>query len=354
MSNILRAIRIPALAALAVAATLVVGGHARTATAPDLSAPAATPPLSLLTYNVHGLPWPLASGRDAAFAGIAGRLRALRALGAQPHIVVLQEAFTAPAKRIGAEAGYRYLALGPSAADRSSAAVDASDRRFERGESWLKGEGLGKFADSGLVLLSDYPVLRVRRVAYPDYACAGFDCLANKGVLLVALRLPDGSTVQVATTHLVSRFATDVADDRNFYAYRRELDTLAAFLRAAADPGVPLILAGDFNVGVAPGRLETLEQALTAAWKGLGYAPPVDAMRRCVATRPACSGTASRDASLSLTLARDWQLVGAAAADPVRVKGIRVLFGRAPDGTMLSDHVGYEADYAFAGPRRTG
>jgi hypothetical protein len=105
---------------------------------------------------------------------------------------------------------------------------------------------------------------------------------------------------------------------------------------------------------VAPGRLETLSQAIARAWKGLGYAPPVDAMRCCVARRPACSGTASRDASLSLTLARDWQLIGSAAADPVRVGRIRVLFGHEPDGAMLSDHVGYEADYAFAGPRRAG
>src|SRR6478735_10191093 len=59
-------------------------------------------PLSILTYNVHGLPWPIASNRSKSLRRIADRLAALRRMGLQPSIVVLQEAFTTDAKDIGA------------------------------------------------------------------------------------------------------------------------------------------------------------------------------------------------------------------------------------------------------------
>ncbi|MDB5670147.1 MAG: Endonuclease/exonuclease/phosphatase [Alphaproteobacteria bacterium] len=343
--------------AAATAGLLLVSGLGRTAEAPSLVPPAQSPALSILTYNVHGLPWPLASGRPAAFGAIAQRLQSLRALGAQPHIVVLQEAFTPAAKRIGVEAGYRYIAFGPSARTAGNPAHTAADRRFEAGGSWFRGEGLGKFTDSGLVLLSDYPIVKVSRAAFPDYACAGFDCLANKGVLLASVKVPGiAHPVAVATTHLVSRFATGVADARNFYAYRREVDMLAGFLRANADPESAIVLAGDFNVGIAPGRRAALLGEVASAWRGEGYAPVADALRTCLSKGPECPGASESDAAFSLHRGRDWQLFAAAPGYRLAVTGIRILFGHAPDGEMLSDHVGYEADYALASApaRRAG
>ncbi|MFD2497805.1 hypothetical protein ACFSTI_01610 [Rhizorhabdus histidinilytica] len=71
------------------------------------------PGLSVMTYNIEGCP-----GRSGWAARRrsprSARLEALRLLGEQPHIVVLQEAFTDQAKRIGVEGGYRYIVNGPA------------------------------------------------------------------------------------------------------------------------------------------------------------------------------------------------------------------------------------------------
>ena len=75
----------------ALAATLSAGGDARE----DIGIP--TPmtaveqaqALSVMTYNVNGLPWPIALGRDAALGRIADRLAGMRRAGRQPHIVLL-------------------------------------------------------------------------------------------------------------------------------------------------------------------------------------------------------------------------------------------------------------------------
>lgn len=68
--------------------------------------------LAVLTYNVKGLSWPVASGRDEALARIGARLAAMRRQGRQAGVVVLQEAFTAQAKAIGTAAGYAWQVQG--------------------------------------------------------------------------------------------------------------------------------------------------------------------------------------------------------------------------------------------------
>jgi len=307
--------------------------------------------LSLLTYNVHGLPWPLALGRDEAFGTIAARLRQLRAAGAQPHIVVLQEAFTAAAEQIGQEAGYRYEAEGPPAEMRSDAPPTSADLKFESGKSWLKGEGLGKALDSGLMILSDYPILAVRRAAFPDYACAGYDCLANKGVLMAVVRPPGSATpVEIVTTHLNSHAASGVGDRRSTYAYQRQTDTLARFLKANAIPGYPMVFAGDFNVGQRPVRQFALLSRIGAALRSDGYRMPQDALHDCTRLGAACPGAASPDARTALARGRDWQFFAASPRYAMGVRDIRILFGHEPLGGMLSDHIGYEADYRLAAP----
>ena len=292
------------------------------------------PGLSVMTYNIEGLPWPVRFGRDAAFLQISARLRALRMAGEQPHIVVLQEAFTDDAKRIGGDAGYRAPAIAPR------------DRDFQLGARLLSGERSGKLVDSGLEILSDYPILSVRRMAFPRYACAGFDCLANKGAVLATIAVPGmDMPLAVVDVHLNSRRASRVADDRSLYAYQRQIDALDQFLATSLKAGTPLILAGDFNVGNRPSRLAYFT-AHMRKWSADTPGGVKDALRTCFAQTGTCGATLPADAAFSMRRARDWQLSFPGTSTALAVDGLAAPFGHDIDGAMLSDHVGYVAYYA--------
>ena len=304
--------------------------------------------LSLLTYNVEGLPWPFARDRPPAFARIADRLRRLRSAGQAPQVVALQEAFTGEAQAIGREAGYPYVVAGPSEAEPNGAAPSPADSGFEAGAHWWHGEMDGKLVGSGLMMLSDYPILRVRRMAYPAFACAGFDCLANKGALLVTLRIPGApSPVDIVTTHLNSRWHSFVSDERSLYAYRRETDYLSAFIARWHDPAFPLIVAGDFNAGWAPPRWSALRQAI-GSWQGA--APFEDAISEVARARIAAGVPLPGDMHAILRRAEDWQFFTSGRSAALAALAVRIPFGHEPDGTMLSDHIGYTALYRF-GPQ---
>src|SRR5437899_11582987 len=117
-----------------------------------LNAPPTSPAeLSVMSYNVHGVPWPFALGRPKALSEIGAPLAKRRAAGDQPHLVLLQEAFTADAKAIAREAGYAYAVTGPARDDRAADPASADSRQFLRGASMLKGEADGTIEDSGLM-----------------------------------------------------------------------------------------------------------------------------------------------------------------------------------------------------------
>ncbi|MDK4807533.1 MAG: endonuclease/exonuclease/phosphatase family protein [Novosphingobium aromaticivorans] len=296
--------------------------------------------LSVLTYNVKGLPWPVALGRNAALESIATRLRDMRLSGRAPQIVVLQEAFTGEAQAIGAAAGYRVIVSGPGADTPGSTTMSAADRAYASRARWWKGETEGKFVGSGLQILSDYPVESVHRLAFPAFACAGYDCLANKGAVLATLNIPGmAMPVDVFTTHLNSRRASGVEDDRTIYAYRRQVGSLTQFIRANHDPRNPLIVAGDFNVGSAPPRRTVLFTQVRTNWTSNGpIRDAFDAFQQR-------GGVLGQDAAWSFRRARDWQFFSGGTAASLELTGIEVPFGRERSGGMLSDHVGYTVHY---------
>ncbi len=217
-------VRLPRLMAMAPLLLGAIAPHAAAATATRPAAPAATTALSVMAYNVKGLPWPITSDRTADFARIEARLRSMRARRAQPHVIILQEAFTAPAKAIARRSGYRYIVEGPSRELQSPVLPRASDRPFIDGASFFKGERSSKQVGSGLILASDYPILSVHREAFPAFACAGYDCLANKGLLMVTIKVPGNATpVTVVTTHMNSKKSSGVSQARSLSAYRRQV-----------------------------------------------------------------------------------------------------------------------------------
>jgi len=209
-----------------------------------------------MTYNVHGLPWPIVPDRTADLNAIGDRLAAMRRHGDAPQIVVLQEAFTATADGIAARAGYPYILRGPAAGEVSSLASTGTPDEIFR----MRGEGWGAFLPSGLILMSEYPIVQSWHAAFPRADCAGFDCLANKGALFARVAVPGVPVpVQIATAHMNSRLATDTPGIHADEAYVREAQSLNQFIQAHADSRQPLILAADLNVSWSPTRLASIE-----------------------------------------------------------------------------------------------
>jgi endonuclease/exonuclease/phosphatase family metal-dependent hydrolase len=302
-----------------------------------------------MTYNVEGLPWPLRIGRSEALDSISRRLLQMRAAGRQPHVVVLQEAFTADAKRVGRESGYRYVIDGPGRDDLNDTPPTRADTAFAASARFLNGERSGRILDSGLQILSDYPVLAVRRAPFPQYACAGFDCLANKGMLMALIAVPGSSTpVAVVTVHLNSHKASHAPYERADYAYRRQINAIDRFLTENVAPGLPLVVAGDFNVGKIEGRRTYLMRHASQWWNGRGGAHMSNAYDDCEIQQFACGRFLDADARYSFKHARDWQFMMPGRETALKVARIAVPFGHDNQGLMLSDHIGYVAYYHFA------
>ena len=108
--------------------------------------------LSVLTYNVWGLPGLLGTDRKARFERLGATLNAY-------DVVTLQETFSDDIELIKASAGFPY----PYRHDNSTL---------------LKG-------GSGLYTLSKYPILTTGYQAFGH--CSGLDCLVRKGVLMAGL-----------------------------------------------------------------------------------------------------------------------------------------------------------------------
>lgn len=316
------------------------------AATPHRTSPApAAAALSIMAYNVKGLPWPITSDRTADFERIEARLLAMRAHGVQPHVVILQEAFTAPARAIARRSGYRYVVEGPSRDLPSPVRARASDRPFIDGASFLKGERSGKQLSSGLLLASDYPILSVRREAFPAFACAGYDCLANKGILMATIAVPGSATpVTVVTTHMNSKKSSGVGTARSLYAYRRQVEVIDAFIARYRDPDLPVILAGDFNASSAERRTYLTVHSATN-WTTKRRFPIDNALQHCLKPDEPCGRAIPSIAATVFRKGRDWQFFSPGYRASIQAIAMAVPFGRERDGTMLSDHVGYGVTY---------
>ncbi|RVT91275.1 endonuclease/exonuclease/phosphatase family protein [Sphingomonas crocodyli] len=296
--------------------------------------------ISVLTYNVEALPWPIKSGRGEDLARIAERLRMLRQAGVAPHIVVLQEAFTEDARAIGRLAGYRYQAFGPAAeASRTDMPLPAD---FVAKRSWYLGERSAPVLSSGLAIFSDFPILATRSAAFA--ACAGLDCGANKGVLVATVKAPGmAEPIEIATTHLNCRKSSMTSPQRNLTAYRAQLDAVDRLIGGTKHVR---LFAGDFNVH-SIGRLEAL-QAHGRRWN-MAPATAMGVVRKpamfCGQGRGECGLDLPIASNLPLAHATDWQFFAGTDATAIRPVRRLPLFGREADGTMLSDHIGYSVVY---------
>lgn len=294
--------------------------------------------ISVLTYNVRGLPWPLASGRAKALKAIGAELATMRRDGRQPDVVLIQEGFRGEVGALVKASGYRYWARGPSRSERASGAGPKNGRRYATVRYPSFGEGWGKFTGAGLHVLSDAPITDVKDTPYRY--CAGLDCLANKGVMLARLALPGApSEIDIVNTHLNSRRAAKVPIARSLRAHNLQTEELIAFINAHRDVDRPLLVGGDFNVRDAPDRYDYRS----------AERPFQVVSEFCNRAANPCVGQAPGNPAARPWL-RSQDLQAFAGAGPVTVRPIRIetLFGASKSGPRLSDHDGYLVRYRLS------
>lgn len=293
--------------------------------------------LSILTYNVKGLPWPAALGRDDALDAIGKRLSLMRRRGVQPKIVLLQEAFTDDAEAIGRTAGYRYMVRGPSSRERLRSAPLGGNYAEEA--QWSKGETSGPVVNSGLVILSDFPIERVKTLAFPDGACAGFDCLATKGMVIAWVQIPGlDAPLAIANTHLNSRRSTHVSRTRADEAFAWQSAAIRDFVESEVESDAPIIFGGDFNAGRAAPRRAAFEANLP-----LGPHQE-DALATAVTNRSILSSsqTAAFD---TVKRNRDKILFRSGSGTKITPQLGWVPFGEEKNSPPLSDHTGFVVSF---------
>ena len=293
--------------------------------------------IDVLTYNVEGLPWPLRSGRRRALARIGAELGAMRARGEAPHIVLIQEGFIGATGELIAASGYANAIAGPDRHQRPPPTPELSDRAFREAGRRSRGERLGKWWHGGLYLLSDFPVRE--HWVWPFRHCAGFDCLANKGVQFARLEVPGLPVpLQVFNLHLNSRGASGERLERTNPAHRLQVDELDYFLERVYHPDLPLVFGGDFNTRRSSERFGHLEAR-----------HPFPIVRHyCAVTVDDCEVRMSFDGDEPWLDTQD--LIGFQSGAGVELRPIRVeaVLDQPANGGTLSDHDGYRVRFRFS------
>lgn len=245
--------------------------------------------LRLVTYNIWGLPsWMSGAGRGR-YPKIARELQRL-----DPDLILLQEAWTARAKRAAPANGHWSVA------------------RAARQHSF--------FQQCGLVTLSRFPIIGGQ--FYPFSRAAFPDRFVNKGVLKVTLELPDGSLLNVWNVHL--------QDGGSIGIRLSQVRELVSRVEAAEDGQVADLVGGDFNC--KPGSLvySELANSLGPSLQQLSGAAPFVTWDG-LSAKPGAGQTL------------DHIFVRGRGAFPV-VSGVpRVAFSAPTLRERLSDHLGIEA-----------
>jgi endonuclease/exonuclease/phosphatase family metal-dependent hydrolase len=294
--------------------------------------------LSVLIYNVEGLPWPARSNRAERLDEIARQLGAMRARGEAPDVVLLQEAFTPRAARIPIEAGYPNFVRGPRRTERLERIPEERPRLPGR-RSFRHGERFGTFLSSGLAAASDYPILDAWSEPFHRRECAGYDCLANKGAMLVRLWVPGvPAPVDIFNTHMNSRRSTGVPEERSLAAHRLQTDRSAEFIERVRDPANPLIFGGDFNMAQAPLRAEHF----------FDRKPYAIVHHYCLAVSRSCEIKMSWDGDEPWMDTQDLQGFDDGAAVRVRPIRIEAMFDEPWQGAPLADHDGLLVTYRLS------
>lgn len=173
----------------------------------------------VMTFNVKGLPFSwLDQGR---YEAIGLKFNEMRQKGEAPEIVALQEAFDPATDAIMLLSGYPYSAKGP--------------------------KSQGTRVNSGLVIMSEYPILKTNSMIYRD--CIGFDCLSIKSILHTRIQVPGlERPLDMYTTHLnADPDMPGTPREDTEYVRLKQTQEAVEFIFRTWDQKNPLIIAADFN-----------------------------------------------------------------------------------------------------------
>jgi hypothetical protein len=268
---------------------------------------------------------------------IGDKLRTLRAEGRAPDVVLIQEGFSDDTKLIAARGGYAFHAQGTTRADALKIENETAGADFLAAADWTKGESFGPLTGSGLHAFSRFPIVRTDAAAFGRHACAGYDCLAGKGVLGAHIDIPGvPGGVAVFTTHLNANKRAGVSQTRSGHAYALQLDRLKTFMAAHLDTPAPVIFGGDFNIKNQRQRQAQAAQLLADFSTVHHY---------CDANGADCRQGYHGDRRSGWLEPRDIQ--GFRNGARVRIQPVEVtaLFDGGDDGAMFSDHAGYLVRY---------
>jgi endonuclease/exonuclease/phosphatase family metal-dependent hydrolase len=231
----------------------------------------------------------MTGARSGRYPKIARELERL-----DPDIILLQEAWTAKARR-SAPAGGRWAV----------ARADGQHTFFQQ---------------SGLITLSKFPILGGQfypfsRAAYPDR-------FVNKGALKVTVRLPDGRMLNVWNVHLQDGGSAELR--------LSQVRELAARVQAADDGQVADLVGGDFNCTPRSDLCGELVKSLGPSVQQLGGAEPF-------VTWDGLSAKPGAGQTLDYIFIRGQEILQNPQAAP------RAVFAAGSPDQRLSDHLGMEA-----------
>ena len=297
--------------------------------------------LSIMTYNIEGLRWPARTGRKPFLEKINAELDAMDGKGILPDIVVFQEAFSTTALRTASFAPHPVFALGPRRKTKSSFAK--TDDPALRKRNWLRGEWGIKAFGSGLAVASRYSISVVAEEPFGPRSCAGWDCLSNKGMLLVAVHLPGHEEpLEIVTTHMNSQGSSGVSKLKQLASHKVQSAQLAAFIDQHSRTNSPLVVAGDFNMRGSPERFEEFERQ-NNGHIARQFCADVNRDR----LTPACEIKVSWDGDEPWMDTQDLQVFDNGSGFRIRPIRLEAWFDGDDSGGKLSDHDAYIVTYAL-------
>lgn len=293
--------------------------------------------LKVLTYNIEGLGWPARSGRAGSLRQIGAHLKAWRASGDGPDVILFQEMFSGPAKRAVAATEYPAIATGPRRTTRPYN-WSGTDARLPGKASIRRGEIGLHLTGSGLAIASRYPITTFRGGAFGRTSCAGIDCLSNKGIAHAQIMVPGLPTpIDLYNTHMNSTAASRVPVARHLAAHERQSLAVSEFIDRTHDDTNPIIFGGDFNMRHSEERWDNFSR-----YQSLKLVHQV-----CADARSDCRVKISWDGDAPWIDTQDLQFFWDCETVKVRPILVEAVFDGGDGGPRLSDHDGFMVTYAL-------